>query len=1741
MARLVTATESATVSQLNQVGDLATSPSYKWFSLQDNKLDGSFHPTGAGVSARFSGITSQIDMGNKAAFALTTQITMECSVRAHSLSTANAQIFAKELDYKLILLSTGYVSALINTSDGWGNSIISNTLLPLRKWVDLTLTYNSATGSFVLYQDRVAVGSLTKTGALLATTTNPLILGGFVNGVNANRFIGDIREARLWNVAKTAAQVQSNGLTPLNGNEAGLVGYWKLNHLSGTSATDSTANANHGVATAVQWNLDAQMGWWGTSLSDVNGVIATNPAVTITDDPATIQDLLVAGDDLLNEYPVDFNVQLYDAANTLLKTVNIVGNTAVSRVVTVSPAVSAVTKIVITVLKVNKANRTAKLLDVMNLITIARSDSLNVKLAEVSTEEVSFTRIDTVTPKLAEVATETVSFTRTDLLAPKLAETVSETISISRTDILTPNLAETTQVSWIIYSTDVLAPTLGEVASETISFTRTDILRPKLAETALETVSIATVDTLAPTLTEAVTPWLVFDRVDSLAVKLYEEPNTRNLLNYGTWSPGSTGSQPGFPANGSAAENRIIHGTDPWGNPVPVWEMGSDIGNDADGGWNTGNFPIDHTKTYRFSVWVRRTVVGNGSVYLGVGGSTVANLSDGLTNGNPYFYSAGIGTTEWMLIVGHVFPSTHTGTALHPNSGLYRTTGKFANISADYKWLSTATQTHHRAYLYYSTDLNTRQEFCYPKVEVVDGNEPSIHHLYLNPEISNVTVLPPQREDILTPKLAETATQMWVYESSDILAPKLAEAATETVSFTALDTALVTTSDAVTDLYQLVQNIDVLTPTLNELATEDISFTRTDTLLPKLTEAATEEVSFTRTDIVLPKLSEAATEDISFTALDILASTITEQSNETVSTTRADSLIVTLGESSSQTISFTRTDILTPLLGEQSNVTATIVTLDTITPNVTEASNVSVAITVLDQLTPILSDISSFTQYEIWRNDSITPTLLETASEEVSISRTDVVTPTVSEAVSPTISFTRTDLLKPNISESLGEVIANLERADTLAPKLAEATSETISFTTNDTLAPKLAETKAITVSFTRTDIITPKASETRAITVSFTRTDFILVGSLVEAEDFIASLHRPDTLYVSLSEGKVLTNIHSVVDADYRQIFGRVQITYTDLFLDESVTAIASGSGRYTLPEDTANGIESVGRKLFSLHENVLDGSYFPLATGIEADNGWWSNVLSDASGAFTPGTEPTLTIAFDSRPIFYLQVIGDDQTNNYPVDFKIRLLDSLDALVHETVVVGNTLMKWRQDLTVPYTNVAKMQLVINKINKSNSASKIMEFYTIIKEIYEGDEIVSLNLLEEQVFEDRSLPIGNVSANEIDIVLDNSTGRFDPANRSSTLYGTLKKNRRVQAWLGAEIIPGTIEWHSLGVFWTLDWSAPRYTTEASFSARDRLELMRRSDFKGTEVLINVSLYDLAELVLRDYGLTSSEFIIDTNLQSTILPYAWFTRTTHRAALADIAIASLGRVYCNREGKVVVEAYEPMEYRVYEFTDDTSIIKVDHPLRWSQIVNYVEVTSSPLEMKPEESIFTGGQDPIVLPPNSSVVEVLVFNTSPATQILAPTFTADPSVSITNVDYYSWGLEVTFQNASAASQSVSSLVVRGRPLEVTGSRVLIAKDDVNIRDNGKQPNDMKHRFIQSAVAAQQIADSLLATYKDPRFDAEVKSRGNPALRLGDRVTLPDYGETTQDYQIYRQKITWDGGLEATVSAQKIGGN
>lgn len=203
----------------------------------------------------------------------------------------------------------------------------------------------------------------------------------------------------------------------------------------------------------------------------------------------------------------------------------------------------------------------------------------------------------------------------------------------------------------------------------------------------------------------------------------------QNLLDMSGWAIG-TGSTTGFSQNGSTSENTREWGTGPHGNRVVFWKAIPDANYDADGGWNASYVSIDHTKMYRFSVWLKKTGSQNGYSYLGctAAGDLVTDLN-GTANGNPYFWYGSLPQLDrWYLVVGYIHGSGDNSTTTY--GGIYDgSTGTKHAILQDFKFQTSTTAVQHRSYLYYDPETTDRQYFYAPRVDEVNGNEPTIAEL----------------------------------------------------------------------------------------------------------------------------------------------------------------------------------------------------------------------------------------------------------------------------------------------------------------------------------------------------------------------------------------------------------------------------------------------------------------------------------------------------------------------------------------------------------------------------------------------------------------------------------------------------------------------------------------------------------------------------------------------------------------------------------------------------------------------------------------------------------------------------------------------------------------------------------------------------------------------------------------------------------------------------------------------------
>ena len=268
---------------------------------------------------------------------------------------------------------------------------------------------------------------------------------------------------------------------------------------------------------------------------------------------------------------------------------------------------------------------------------------------------------------------------------------------------------------------------------------------------------------------------------------------------------------------------------------------------------------------------------------------------------------------------------------------------------------------------------------------------------------------------------------------------------------------------------------------------------------------------------------------------------------------------------------------------------------------------------------------------------------------------------------------------------------------------------------------------------------------------------------------------------------------------ADRRQVVARVEIDYTDPFMDQSLTIEANEQANVSYPQQTADSVDQTTHKYACLDGtwDLTSGEYhLAPSPGMSSQYqmGWWGAQFAGAGGLFvTP--YPALTVTHLPRPIRQLKVVGDTAREEYPVDFTIKLYGPDDTLLKTETVTGNDQVIWQKALEPQVLDVAKQELIITRWSLPGTCAKIIEFFTSIREVYETGDLMSVRLLEEREASQGSLPVGNISANEVTLTLNNESKKFDIGNENSPLKNLLKPNRRIHVSVGFD---GFLLWQDI-------------------------------------------------------------------------------------------------------------------------------------------------------------------------------------------------------------------------------------------------------------------------------------------------------------------------------------------------------
>jgi len=183
---------------------------------------------------------------------LRTTDTITGSQHYHGLSIVHADRGGNHNDFGTAILNGHFAF-------GTGNpdvTIESSTEVTTGDWVHLAATREQSTGIIRLYVNGDEEAALSTGNSNDLTATDTLTLGA--NPVDGRFFRGMMDEVRIWNTARSGAEILANKNTRLVGTESGLVNYWRFDEGSGMTTADATGSndgslGNGSAAASPNW------------------------------------------------------------------------------------------------------------------------------------------------------------------------------------------------------------------------------------------------------------------------------------------------------------------------------------------------------------------------------------------------------------------------------------------------------------------------------------------------------------------------------------------------------------------------------------------------------------------------------------------------------------------------------------------------------------------------------------------------------------------------------------------------------------------------------------------------------------------------------------------------------------------------------------------------------------------------------------------------------------------------------------------------------------------------------------------------------------------------------------------------------------------------------------------------------------------------------------------------------------------------------------------------------------------------------------------------------------------------------------------------------------------------------------------------------------------------------------------------------------------------------------------------
>ena len=404
------------------------------------------------------------------------------------------------------------------------------------------------------------------------------------------------------------------------------------------------------------------------------------------------------------------------------------------------------------------------------------------------------------------------------------------------------------------------------------------------------------------------------------------------------------------------------------------------------------------------------------------------------------------------------------------------------------------------------------------------------------------------------------------------------------------------------------------------------------------------------------------------------------------------------------------------------------------------------------------------------------------------------------------------------------------------------------------------------------------------------------------------------------------------------RRVFGKVKIVYADKDVSKELKATASGESSISNKQQVVMGYNSPTVKACTMDGNAQMGRGYQMRSKDQVC-GWWSDKMCDGVGNFS-APYPYLDVSFIARPIIEWLIIGDTKLNQYPVDFELICYNNRGYELARQSIKGNDKTLINIEFTVVPIGVTRIRLEIHKWNTPNAKAKIMSFYTLLEEMYEGEDLKEYEVLTELSEQTDNVTYG-ISSDTATFVLYNKDRKFD----RGYLNELVLLDRKVIPYIGIETEDGKIEYTQLGEFYTDHWNVPQDESFAKVQCVDKLIRLQDVIYLGYPVTENGSLYDIIVDILNKAGYKPEDYVMDETIKNMKVEKLYLTKGNSWDSLQEVLSSAMLKGYIDKRGRLVVSGSENKGSYPHKITPN-HILKYSKQDKMTEFANQITLSYS---------------------------------------------------------------------------------------------------------------------------------------------------------------------------------------------------